>query len=88
MVKIKAGVGTNDESQETGESSKCIHPVYGVRTDIPPEVVYLRAPSGGQVSLAWTPAEGGAPKAGAHWEKSQQAGFTIPHQGERAATAP
>ena len=33
-----------------------MHPVYGVRTDIPPEVVC--APFGGQVSLAWTPAEG------------------------------
>ena len=31
-------------------------PVYGVRTDIPPEVVC--ALSEGQVSLAWTPAEG------------------------------
>ena len=33
-----------------------MHPVYGVRTDIPPEVVC--APFGEQVSLAWTPAEG------------------------------
>ncbi len=31
-------------------------PVYGVRTDIPPKVVC--ALSEGQVSLAWTPAEG------------------------------
>lgn len=57
-----------------------MHPVYGVRTDIPPEVVC--ALSEGQVSLAWTPAEGGAPKTGAH------GGATIPHRGESAAPAP
>ena len=50
------------------------------RTDIPPKVVC--ALSEGQVSLAWTLAEGGAPKAGAH------GGATIPHRGESAAPAP
>ena len=62
-----------------------MHPVYGVRTDIPPEVVC--ALSEGQVALAWLSAplrsaEGGAPKAGAH------GGATIPHRGESAAPSP
>jgi hypothetical protein len=56
MQKMKAGATYNGKGREVGRARKTIHPIYGVRTDIPPEVVC--ALSEGQVSLAWTPTEG------------------------------
>ena len=47
-----------------------------MRTDIPPEVVC--ALSEGQVSLAWTPAEGVVCLAAAKRGKGQQAPYAIP----------
>lgn len=56
MPETKAGAVQNDKDKKTEKQRQRNHPVYGVRTDIPPEVVC--ALSEGQVSLAWTPAEG------------------------------
>lgn len=42
--------------RRNGKPNQRIHPVYRVRTNMPPEVVC--ALSEGQVSLAWTPVEG------------------------------
>ncbi len=56
MPKMKARAVQNDGGNGTEKPRQRIPPVYGVRTDIPPEVAC--ALSEGQVSLAWTPAEG------------------------------
>ena len=56
MQKMKEGAVRNDGRQDSEKPRLLSHPVYGVRTDIPPAVVC--ALSEGEVSLEWTPAEG------------------------------